>query len=366
MWHRYHRLYRHRPPWWPDTEPWPPNNRRSGWKRGRARFMRRIALAFAALLFLSVLGVSTLVSMLFGGRGLAGTSAPIVLVILFGLFLAGLLAVTMRRVGAPLGDVVEAADRLASGDYTARVAEHGPPSLRTVGHAFNSMAARLESQDRQRRQLMADIAHELRTPLSVIQGRIEGLLDGVYPRDDAELGQALAQTRMLARLVDDLRTLAHAESGTLILQREPTDVVALTQEVVDTFSAEAKSRQVSVRLDALPDPPLVSVDPLRLREILMNLLSNALHHTSANGLISIELTATSDRVVVKVADTGTGVAAEDLPKIFDRFYKGSTSRGSGLGLAIARNLVTAHGGEIKADSQQGHGTTITFSLETGE
>jgi signal transduction histidine kinase len=228
------------------------------------------------------------------------------------------------------------------------------------------MAVRLESQDLQRRQQMADIAHELRTPLSVIQGRIEGLLDGVYPRDDAQLGQALTDTRMLTRLVDDLRTLAHAESGTLILQKEPTDVGVLAREVADTFSAEAKSRQVSLQLEAPSDAPLVWVDPLRLRQILMNLVSNALHHTPANGLISIEISATTDRVVVKVADTGTGVAAEDLPKIFDRFYKGRASRGSGLGLAIARNLVTAHGGEIKAESQPGHGTTITFNLQTSE
>jgi signal transduction histidine kinase len=359
------RLHR-RPPWWPETEPWPPTSRRAGWTRGRARFMRRIALASATLLFLSALGVGTLVSMLFGGRGLAGTTVPVALILLAGVFLAGVLAVTMRRVGGSLGDVVEAANRVASGDYAARVAEHGPPSLRTVGRAFNSMAVKLESQDRQRRQLMADIAHELRTPLTVIQGRIEGLLDGVYPRDDAQLGKALAETRMLARLVDDLRTLAHAESGTLVMQKEPTDVAALASEVVDTFSAEARSRQVSLRLDAPHDLALVTVDPLRLREILMNLLSNALHHTPANGRISIELNTSRDQVVVTVADTGTGIAPEDLPKIFDRFYKGTTSRGSGLGLAIARNLVTAHGGEIKAESQPGRGTAITFSLQTGD
>jgi signal transduction histidine kinase len=213
---------------------------------------------------------------------------------------------------------------------------------------------------------MADIAHELRTPLSVIQGRLEGLLDGVYRRDDGQLSQVLADTRMLARLVDDLRTVAHAESGTLTLQKEPTDVVILAQEVVDTFAGEARIREVSFRLNASPNFPLVSVDPLRLREILINLLSNALHHIPAKGLISIDLSATGDRITVKVSDTGTGIAAEDLPKIFDRFHKGATSKGSGLGLAIARNLVTTHGGNIRADSQPGHGTTITFSLPMGE
>lgn len=357
-WRPHHR----RPPWWPENEPWPPATARAGWRRGRARFVRRIALGFAALLFLSALGLATLVSLLIGGRTVPGTSSAVALVIMAGLLVAGSLAVTMRRVGGPLGDVVEAANRLASGDYTARVEEHGPVSLRTVGRAFNSMAARLESQDRQRRQLMADIAHELRTPLSVIRGRIEGLVDGVYPRDDAQLGLALAETRMLGRLVDDLRTLAHAEGGTLTLQKEPTDAAMIAQEVIDTFSAEATNRQVSLRLDAPPDLPLVSVDPFRLREILMNLLSNAFHHTPATGVISVELSAAANKIVIKVADTGAGIAAEDLPKIFDRFHKGSASHGSGLGLAIARNLVMAHGGDIKAESELGRGATITFSL----
>ena len=323
------------------------------------------------MLFLSALGISTLVSMLFGGREIAGVTAPMALTIMVVLFVGGALAVSMRRVGGPLGDVVEAANRLAGGDYAARVREHGPPSLRTVGHAFNSMAARLESQDQLRRQLMADIAHELRTPLTVIQGRIEGLLDGVYPRDDAQLGQTLAETRMLARLVEDLRTLAHAESGTLTLQKEPTDVAVLVQDVVDTFAAEATAQHVSIEWNTSAPSPrapclLFDVDPLRVREILINLISNALQHTPPNGRISIDLSAAADRLTLKVADTGTGIAAEALPKIFDRFYKGSTSRGSGLGLAIARNLVMAHGGNISAESLPGHGTTITFTLKSGE
>src|SRR5439155_27276839 len=142
-------------------------------------------------------------------------------------------------------------------------------------------------------------------------------------------------------------------------------VAMLAQEVVDTFAAEATARHVSIELHA-PAPPLASVDPVRVREILINLISNALQHTPADGRISIHLSAATDRITLKVADTGTGIAAEELPKIFDRFYKGSTSRGSGLGLAIARNLVTAHGGNITAESVPGQGTTITFSLKTSD
>ena len=207
------------PPWWPQDEPWPPVNRTARWRGGRARFVRRLAFAFATLLLLSALGLSTLVSLL-TGRGAAaggGGGAPIAVFVVIGLLLAGVLAIAIRRIGAPVGDVVAAADRIAAGDYAVRIVEHGPPSVRTVGRAFNSMAAKLESQNELRRQLIADVAHELRTPLSVIQGRIEGVIDGVYPLDRTQLEQILVETRMLTRLVDDLRTLAHAEGGSLTL-----------------------------------------------------------------------------------------------------------------------------------------------------
>jgi signal transduction histidine kinase len=360
MWHRYHR--RRPPPWWPAGESWPPVDRAHVWRHGRGRFVRRILFLVAGLLFLSAIGTATLISTLFGAYG--PDRAPHIppIAIAAGLFLVALFAVAMRRVALPLGDIVEAANRVADGDYSTRITEYGPPSLRTVGSAFNTMAARLESQERQRRHLMADIAHELRTPLSVIQGRLEGVLDGVYPRDDATLSQVIEETRLLARLVEDLRTLANAESGTLTLQKEPTDVAILIQDVVSSFSAEA--RNVSVRVDAAADLPLIAVDPLRIREVLANLLSNALRHTPAGGVVSINARATDGRIVVTVADTGVGIAPEDLPKIFDRFYKGTTSRGSGLGLTIARNLVVAHGGEIAASSRQGEGTIITLTLTT--
>jgi signal transduction histidine kinase len=283
-----------------------------------------MAFMFGTMLLLSVLGASTLVSMLFGGYARAGSALPGALIVLLVLFLIGSLA--MRRV----------------------------------------VTSRLESQDRRRRRLLADIAHELRTPLSVIQGRLEGMIDGVYPQDSAQIGQVLGETRMLTRLVDDLRTLAESESGTLTLQKEPTDVAILAQEVIDSLTAQASVQRVTFRFDAPHDLPIVSVDPLRVREILVNLIVNALNHTPADGVISIGLRTAGDRLVATVADTGTGIAAGDLPRIFDRFYKGTSSRGSGLGLAIARDLVVAHGGEIRAESRPGHGTTMTFSLRTGD
>jgi two-component system OmpR family sensor kinase/two-component system sensor histidine kinase BaeS len=234
--------------------------------------------------------------------------------------------------------------------------------MRTVARAFNSMTSKLEVQDRQRRDLMADIAHELRTPLAVLQGRLEGMLDGVYPRDEGQLAAVLQETRMLARLVEDLRTLAHTESGTLTLQKESTDLAILLNDTAASFAAEAADRHIRVDVDAPATLPLMDIDPVRIREVLTNLISNGVRHTSENGRVSVTASAQDATVVVTISDNGRGIPAEDLPRIFDRFYKGHGSRGSGLGLTIARNLVAAHGGEIRAESLEGKGTTITFTL----
>jgi len=369
--HAHWRPLRQPPPWWPANEPWPPANRAQRWRGGRKRFMRRVGCLFAALLALSAIGGGTLLTWLLGRVGIggepvrhplpaillaAGTLAAIVLILFFGV---------MRRVGSPLGDVVSAADRVASGDYSVRIVERGPPFLRLVARSFNSMTAQLQSQDQQRRQLMADVAHELRTPLTVIQGRLEGLLDGVYPRDEQRLLELLEDTRILARLVEDLRTLANAEAGSLPLRKEPTDLAILLHDSAAAFAAEAQTKQVALRVDERTDLPLLEIDPLRVREVLINLLANAMRHTGSGGAVTMTAEARDARVVVSVTDTGSGIAPEELPKIFDRFYKGATSHGSGLGLTIARNLVVAHGGEIRAASEVGRGTTITFTLPAG-
>jgi signal transduction histidine kinase len=349
------------PPWWPANEPWPPADPSHVWRRGRARFMRRMAIGAALLLVLSAVGMITLLSTLVGGRN--HVAAAIVPVILFAVtFAVVALFAAMRGVPRSIGDVVEASNRVAGGDYSIRIRPHGPPSLRAVGAAFNTMTARLETQDRQRRELMADIAHELRTPLSVIQGRLEGILDGIYARDDARLGEVLEETRMMARLVEDLRTLANAESGTFSLRKEPTDVAMLIRDTVASLAAAAAAQSVTIRSEVAADLPIVPLDPLRIREVLVNLLSNAVHHSPAGSTVAIAASASARQLTVTVTDNGPGIGAEDLPKVFDRFYKGAASRGSGLGLTIARNLVTAHGGEIRADSRPGEGTTITVTL----
>jgi signal transduction histidine kinase len=225
------------------------------------------------------------------------------------------------------------------------------------------MTERLQNHDRLRRDLMADVAHELRTPLTVMQGKLEGLLDGVYPRDDRHLGELLEEAHVLSRLIEDLRTLALSESGALKLQTEPTDAGALARDVVHAFAGDAAARRVTLDVDAPADLEPAAIDPVRVREVLTNLLTNALRHTPPGGSVGVRVEATSsDAVSVSVRDTGSGMTPAEIERAFDRFHKGSDSRGSGLGLTIAKSLVAAHGGEIHAASEPGRGTTVTFTL----
>jgi len=354
------------PPWWPANEPWPPVRPPHEWVRRRSRFMRRAGCLFAVVLVLSAIGATTLVSLIVARTGVAAWPAQLSLVAVIVaaavIFVVVAFVGGMRRIGFPLGDVVEAADRVAAGDFSQRVVERGPPPLRSVARAFNSMTTRLERQDAQRRKLLADIAHELRTPLAVIQGRLEGLLDGVYPRDDARLTELLGDTRLMARLVEDLGTLANLESGTLGLRKEPTDLAVLVQDAVNGFARQAEAQQARLKVAVDPNVPLVTIDPVRIREVIANLLSNALHHTPAGGSINVTAVRRGDAVDLAIADTGSGILPEELPTIFDRFSKGAASRGWGLGLTIARDLVAAHGGSIRVDSAPGQGTTTTVTL----
>jgi signal transduction histidine kinase len=264
---------------------------------------------------------------------------------------------------APVGDVMAALARIADGDYATRTPERGPHEVRTLTRALNAMAERLERHEEQRRSLLMDISHELRTPLAVLQGNLEGMLDGVYPRDDAHLSLILEEAHVLARLIEDLRMLSLAESLGLELTRTPTDLAEMAKDATASFQGQAEAAGVTLRFDAGPDLPLAEIDPARIRQVLNNLLSNALRYTPAGGTVHVRCSARDhEQVVVLVEDTGTGIPAEALPHVFDRFYKSRDSRGAGLGLAIAKSLVVAHGGEISADSGPGKGTTIRFTL----
>lgn len=359
---------RRRPPWWPENEPWPARRRLLARRR---RFFRLFAVTAALIFLLSVYGAVSLISILATRTGLtapfARGAAPL-LVIGAGTvasFAMVAFVAFARRVALPIGSVMEAADRVAGGDYAARVAERGPLAVRGLARSFNTMAERLQSHDRIRRDLMADVAHELRTPLTVMQGKLEGMIDGVYPRDDGQLQELLDQTVLLSRLVEDLRTLALTESGGLKLQKEPTDVVDLARGVVRAFEREAMDRGVTIRIEAPADVPALPIDPVRIREVLGNLVSNSLRHTPPGGSVGVQIASGDDAVTIDVRDTGEGMSADELARAFERFYKGAGSQGSGLGLTIARNLVRAHGGDIGVRSEGGRGTTMTVTVPRG-
>jgi len=280
-----------------------------------------------------------------------------------------------RAIIRPIDQLTRAAHQLAQGDLSARVAvdDHparlGSDELSELGTAFNVMADHLQQSEQVRRDMTADIAHELRTPLAVMRGNLEAMQDGVYPLDVEHLNPVLNQVTLLTRLVEDLRTLALAEAGQLPLTKQPTDLVALLRETLTSFESQATAQQVTLQSEIAADLPLIEIDPDRVRQTIGILISNALRYTPPAG--SITVAARSDRVnvTIEVADTGSGIAPTDLPYVFDRFYRADKSRsresgGSGLGLAIARSIVEAHGGSIAARSEAGQGgTTISLVLK---
>lgn len=370
-----------RPPWWPDGESWPPEHwppqGREGWGRHRGRFMWRFGCLFGVILAMLVLTVTVAVWLIAVALGLAAVGHPVRLVaiaaILVGVAGAVWVGRAVRRFASPVGDLVEAAGRIEAGDYSARAPVRGPREVRSLARAFNAMSARLEETDRERRSFLADVSHELRTPLSVIRGQIEAIEEGVYPADDEHLAPVREATQVLEQLVEDLRTLALAESGSLTLVREPVDLALLANEVTAAFRAQADAASVALRVEAAPDVPSVAADPARLRGVLGNLLSNALRHTPPGGSVDVRVRPTTEGpsggvpggVEVEVADTGSGISPELLPRVFERFVRSPGSPGSGLGLAIARDIIAAHGGGIVAESDGRTGTTIRFRLPGG-
>jgi signal transduction histidine kinase len=281
-------------------------------------------------------------------------------------------ALISQRLAGPLVRLTHAAQGIAGGDLAQRVplASADASSGDEIGQlsaAFNQMAAHLAEAETLRRNLVADVAHELRTPLTVIQGNLQAILDGIYPLDGEQIASLYDETRLLTRLVDDLRELALADAGQLRLERLPVNVTALAQAAVTNFGPAADAGGVHLSLNAASDTPEILGDADRLAQVLRNLIGNALRHTPRGGAITVRVCAERDEVVVTVADTGQGIAAADLPHVFDRFYRGDKSRsraggGAGLGLAIVRQLVTAHGGQINVESTLGAGAVFTVRL----
>jgi two-component system, OmpR family, sensor histidine kinase BaeS len=355
-----------RPPWWPEGEPFPPRGP-GGWRGVRRHFARRAGLAFAVffgLLFLtSALAVAVLSGVFGLGRhhGLVPLAGVLGLLLLIGLAFG---ARSLRGMARPLGDVMEAAERVAGGDYSVRVAERAPRDMRRLARSFNAMTERLATAERRRRDLLADVAHELRTPLAVIQGNVEGMLDGIYPADAQHLRPVLDTTQVMARLLEDLQTLSTAEAGALRLHRDRVAPADLVADAVAAYRSPAEEAGLDLREQVAGGLPDLDVDRVRVHEILANLLANAVRHTPAGGSVVVGAAATQGgtSVALTVTDTGTGIDAESLPAVFDRFVKGSASRGAGLGLAIARSLAEAHGGTLTAESEPGRGTTMRVTL----
>jgi two-component system sensor histidine kinase BaeS len=328
----------------------------------RGQFMWRMGCFF---LFMVVLVVSfvALIAWLIGSvLGAAGGPAAPIFLGLVVLLLLALVARAVRRAAAPVGDLIEASGRVEAGDFSARVPEEGPREVRSLARAFNSMSARLEEMEQQRQSTLADVSHELRTPLTVIRGNVEALIDGVYPGDREHLEPILEEARVMERLIDDLRTLTLVEAGSLVLHPEPTDLGTLLPDVAAGYRSQSEQAGVQLIVSVADAVPVIEVDPARIREVVANLLANALRHTPSGGSVDLTARLTGDAVEVTVRDTGSGIPTEDLERIFDRFYRSPDSPGSGLGLPIARDLVQAHGGTVTASSEPGYGTTIRFTL----
>ncbi len=292
------------------------------------------------------------------------------------LLLAGLVAglialvlgfVLFRQITAPLNALAVASNKISAGDLNARAEVRGQDEIAQVGRAFNAMAENLARSETARRNMLADVAHELRNPIGVIQSHLEAMLDAVFPTTPEQIASLHDETLLLTRLVDDLRELALADAGQLRLTRQTTDLRALVSKTVEAFQVQAAENQITLTTDLVANLPLLNLDAQRIEQVLRNLISNALRYTSAGGTVTVKLLKSGNAARVEITDTGPGIPADALPHVFERFWHGDKSRsraqgGTGLGLAIAKQWIEAHGGQIGVQSQVGRGTTFWFSL----
>jgi signal transduction histidine kinase len=272
-----------------------------------------------------------------------------------------------RRILSPAESLAQAARAMSRGDFSQRVHVRSRDEFGELAIAFNAMAADLERTEQLRRNLVADVAHELRTPLSNIQGHLEAIRDGLLPAEPATLDSIYEEVLLLARLVEDLQELTLAEAGQLTLLHQPADVADIARRAASAAQPQAEARGLTIETDLPGQPATANVDPERIGQVLRNLLSNAIIHTSEGGRITVELKDEGHELRVTVADTGTGIPADDLPYVFERFYRVDRSRvratgGAGLGLTIAKRLVEAHGGTIGVESDLGKGSRFAFTL----
>ncbi len=299
---------------------------------------------------------------------LASTNRMLLLVaVVAGLTAVGLVMGLSQRILAPVESLKAAAQRMAAGDLSQRVEITSQDEIGDLARAFNGMADGLAHLEQLRRNMVNDVAHELRTPLTNVRGYLEAMRDGVIAPEAAVIDSLYEEAMLLNRLVDDLQELSLAEAGQIHLERRVTSLVPIVQQAAEALRLRAESGQIDLRVDAPEELPAVQVDDRRIGQVLRNLLQNALTHTPSGGVVSVDARARDDSVEVRVQDSGTGIAAADLPYVFERFYRADKSRartsgGTGLGLAIARQLVEAHGGRIWVESVEGKGARFTFTL----
>jgi two-component system OmpR family sensor kinase/two-component system sensor histidine kinase BaeS len=326
-----------------------------------------------AVLFLATLaGIGFIISRVFDGDARPVLVIVALLVFALPMTIAWIARRAFRGIATPLADIMNAADAVAEGDFSVRVRELGPGEFGQLTRSFNRMAAELERAEQQRRNLTADVAHELRNPVHILQGNLEGILDGVYEPTPEQIEAMLDETHLLSRLIEDLRTLSLAEAGQLALHREAVNLTELLEDVHTSFYGQAEVAGVHLVAKTPYAGLVIEADANRLDQVLSNLVANAIRHTPAGGVVSLDAAQVNGDVQINVVDTGSGIPAADLPFIFDRFWRGDRARerhagtGSGLGLAIARQLVRAHSGHIAVQSVEGDGTTFTITLPVGE
>jgi two-component system OmpR family sensor kinase/two-component system sensor histidine kinase BaeS len=354
----------HRPHWPPHH--FPPQH----WEGRRRFFFWPFAIFFGGITLLFIIGVGIVIYLVFAQQTEIINSSWLLLLcavpilFIFTAFVIG--SFTFRRFGRPMNDFFSAIDSISAGDLSVRVPENYPRQLGHLAHRFNHMISELERADQQRRNITADIAHELRTPLHIIQGNLEGIIDGVYQPTPGHINNTLDETKILARLVDDLQTLSLAEAGQLPLHPTRFLLADLLEDLTSSFSSQTASLGIDLKTSNSDLSKEITADYDRLNQVLSNLISNAIRHTPQGGRISIITGSTSGGVRIEVMDTGEGIPEEDIPFIFDRFWRGDKSRTgrshSGLGLAIAKQLILAHGGTITVDSKIGSGTTFIIEL----
>jgi two-component system OmpR family sensor kinase len=314
----------------------------------------------------------------------AGTALAVISMLVVG-------ALLNRRLNAPLQRLAAAARAVAEGDLGQQVATGGSIEVAQVGQAFNEMTAALQEAETLRQNMVADVAHELRTPLSVLQGNLWAILNDAYPLEKAEISRLYDETRLLSRLVEDLRDLALADAGQLYLDLRPTDVAQIIHHTVDNFGLAAEAQKLSLTVQLPDDLAPAQADPDRVAQVLRNLLVNALRHTPPGGSVTVTVSSTVEAALpptgeaallptgeameIAIADTGEGIAPDDLPHVFERFWRADPARarsksdgegrlagGTGLGLSVAQSLVEAHGGQIWVESTPGEGTVFRFTL----